>query len=151
MRFPIFRAALPVLLATCAFAQTPASGMAPVGDSLVPKHDTTVHAPKKRVVKFKQSKAVVPAEQLKPQSTCPVLGGPVDRSLYVDFQGKRIYVCCAGCIDAVKKDPALYIEKLRKAGQSVEVIDSGKGKHAPASAANPSDAKSGGTGSIKMP
>ncbi len=50
------------------------------------------------------------------QATCPVMGGPVDKSLYVDYEGKRIYVCCGGCISEVKKDPGKYTEQLEAKG-----------------------------------
>ena len=53
------------------------------------------------------------------QATCPVMGGAIDRKLYVDHEGQRIYVCCAGCIDAVKKDPAKALRKLEAAGVTV--------------------------------
>ena len=34
-----------------------------------------------------------------PQTTCPVMqGSPVNKSLYVDTEGYRIYVCCGGCL-----------------------------------------------------
>ena len=56
----------------------------------------------------------------KAQTTCPVMGGTVDRSLYVDVEGKRIYVCCSGCISAIKEDPKKYIKKLRKEGVKLE-------------------------------
>jgi hypothetical protein len=59
---------------------------------------------------------------LVPQTTCPVLGGEIDKNLFVDYEGKRIYVCCAGCIDELKKDPGKYIKKLESMGQSVETI-----------------------------
>ncbi len=61
--------------------------------------------------------------ELASQTTCPVMKGkPINKELYVDHDGKRIYVCCAGCIDPIKKDPAKYIQKLEKMGQSVESI-----------------------------
>ena len=123
------RTVLPILVpAFFAFAQAPATGAPQKGDSLAPRHDSTVQAPPKKAKKVKQPKTTANTAELKPQSTCPVLGSPIDKNLYVDYQGKRIYVCCAGCIDEVKKDPAKYIEKLRKSGQSVEIIDSGKVK-----------------------
>lgn len=59
---------------------------------------------------------------LTPQTTCPVMGNPIDKTQYVDYKGKRIYVCCAGCIAEIKKDPEKYIKKLADMGQSVEVI-----------------------------
>lgn len=63
-----------------------------------------------------------PMKVLAPQTTCPVQGGPIDKNLYVDYRGKRIYVCCAGCINEVKKDPEKYIKKLESMGQGVEII-----------------------------
>jgi YHS domain-containing protein len=50
------------------------------------------------------------------QTTCPVMGGKVNKNLYVDHDGKRIYVCCQGCIGALQKDPGKYIKKLEDAG-----------------------------------
>jgi len=58
----------------------------------------------------------------KAQTTCPVLGGKVDRQLYVDHEGKRIYVCCAGCLDAVRKDPAKYVRQLEASGVTLERV-----------------------------
>lgn len=62
------------------------------------------------------------ATQLAPQSTCPVMGGAIDRDLYVDHDGKRIYVCCQGCVAEVKEDPEKYIAVLKARGQDVETI-----------------------------
>jgi len=62
------------------------------------------------------------SHKLKPQTTCPVMGGAIDKNQYVDYKGKRIYVCCPDCIDKVKKNPEKYIKKLEKMGQSVETI-----------------------------
>ncbi len=55
-----------------------------------------------------------------PQATCPVMGGAVDKALYVDAEGYRIYVCCRGCIAAVRADPAKYIEKMKAEGVEPE-------------------------------
>ena len=63
-----------------------------------------------------------PAIPLKPQTTCPVMGGEIDKAQYVDYQGKRIYVCCGGCKAEVVKSPMQYIAKIEAAGQSVEVL-----------------------------
>lgn len=52
----------------------------------------------------------------KVQTTCPVMGGAINRNTYVDHDGKRIYVCCRGCIEAIKKDPAKYIKVLEDQG-----------------------------------
>jgi hypothetical protein len=56
-----------------------------------------------------------------PQTTCPVMkGSPVNPSLYVDAEGYRIYVCCGGCIGAVKADPAKYIAQMKAGGVELE-------------------------------
>ena len=58
----------------------------------------------------------------KPQTTCPVMkGSPVStNSLYVDADGYRIYVCCGGCVGAVKADPAKYVAQLKAEGVELE-------------------------------
>jgi YHS domain-containing protein len=68
------------------------------------------------------TKRVMQVKHLKPQTTCPVMGEPIDKSRYVDYNGKRIYVCCADCIEKVKNDPEKYIKKLESLGQSVEAV-----------------------------
>lgn len=57
---------------------------------------------------------------IKAQTMCPVMGGKINKSLHVDVEGKRIYVCCAGCIGAIKKEPAKFIKKLEAAGVTIE-------------------------------
>ncbi len=68
------------------------------------------------------AKAVTVVRQFKPQTTCPVMGGDIDKSLYADCQGKRIYVCCEGCLGTLKKNPEKYIKKLEKMGQTPEAV-----------------------------
>ncbi|OGV46188.1 MAG: hypothetical protein A2X46_12375 [Lentisphaerae bacterium GWF2_57_35] len=53
-------------------------------------------------------------QAIKPQTVCPVMGGTIDKNLYVDYQGKRVYVCCKMCIQEVQKDPTKYIKKLEE-------------------------------------
>ena len=57
------------------------------------------------------------------QTTCPVMGGAINKNLYYDYKGKRIYVCCSGCIESVKNDPEKYIAKLEKSGVVLEKTD----------------------------
>ncbi len=54
--------------------------------------------------------------QAESQSKCPVLGGKIDQKIYADYQGKRIYFCCSGCIDEFKKDPEKYLKKMEEQG-----------------------------------
>lgn len=44
---------------------------------------------------------------------CPVMGSAfkvTDRSLFYVYKGKKYYVCCAMCIDELKKDPEKYLK-----------------------------------------
>ena len=59
---------------------------------------------------------------LKAQETCPVLNKPIDKKLYVDANGVRIYVCCAGCVAKVKADPAKAIAVLASKGEQPEAL-----------------------------
>ncbi|MGA2506589.1 MAG: YHS domain-containing protein [Chitinispirillaceae bacterium] len=83
-------------------------------------------------------------KQLKPQTTCPVMGGAIDKNLYVDYKGKRIYVCCEGCLAKLRKNPEKYLKKLEKMGQAAEKIETGG---APDTAGKAADTK--GTGMKK--
>jgi hypothetical protein len=56
----------------------------------------------------------------KAQTTCPVMGGAINKALYADHGGKRIYVCCGGCVSAIKKHPDKYIKKLEDQGVTLE-------------------------------
>ncbi len=55
-----------------------------------------------------------------PQTICPVEGGKIDKNIYTDYQGKRIYFCCSGCIDSFKKDPEKYLKQMEAQGVTVE-------------------------------
>lgn len=59
---------------------------------------------------------------LAPQTTCPVMGAPVNKKIYADYKGKRVYFCCNMCPATFKKDPEKYIKKLASSGQSAETI-----------------------------
>jgi YHS domain-containing protein len=59
---------------------------------------------------------------LKPQTTCPVMKKPVDKKLFVDYKGKRMYVCCPGCLEKARKNPKKYIDILAEMGQGVETV-----------------------------
>lgn len=41
-----------------------------------------------------------------------VLGDKIDKNVYVDYQDKRVYFCCAGCVEVSKKNPGKYLKKI---------------------------------------
>jgi YHS domain-containing protein len=64
------------------------------------------------------------------QTECPIMDGmKINKSVYVDYEGKRVYFCCAGCPNMFKKDPAKHMKKLKDQGVALE--------DAPAGAASP--------------
>ena len=46
------------------------------------------------------------------QTTCPVMGGAINKALFVEYEGKKVYFCCTGCEEQFKKEPEKYIAKL---------------------------------------
>lgn len=62
----------------------------------------------------------VAADEAKAQTKCPVMGGIIDKKQFADFEGKRVYFCCAGCSDKFNKEPAKYIKKLEDSGVTLE-------------------------------
>jgi len=59
-------------------------------------------------------------EGMKPQTKCPIMGGDIDKKLYVDYKGKRIYFCCPGCDKEFMKDPDKYMKILKDWGVTPE-------------------------------
>ncbi len=61
------------------------------------------------------------AQDVKPnQAQCPVMGGEINKEVYADHNGERIYFCCNPCVESFKKDPQKYLDKLNKDGVVLE-------------------------------
>lgn len=56
------------------------------------------------------------------QTICPVMGGKIDKNLFVDIQGKRIYMCCLACEEGIKTEPDRYIRKIAQKKQIPAVL-----------------------------
>ena len=47
------------------------------------------------------------------QTLCPIMdGNKINKDIFVEYQGKKVYFCCAGCEKVFKEDPEKYIAKL---------------------------------------
>jgi YHS domain-containing protein len=46
------------------------------------------------------------------QTTCPVTGNKIDKNIFVEYKGKKVYFCCADCKAKFEADPEKYIAKL---------------------------------------
>lgn len=60
------------------------------------------------------------------QKLCPVMNEPINKNLFVDFEGKRIYVCCPHCIEKVKDNPKKFIRQLEAEGITLEPVPKSK-------------------------
>jgi YHS domain-containing protein len=63
------------------------------------------------------------------QTKCPVMGGTINKDIYADYEGKRVYFCCEACISTFKKDPAKYVKKLEEEGVALETVSAGGHDH----------------------
>ncbi len=62
----------------------------------------------------------------KAQTTDAFSGNPINRSIYADYQGKRIYFCCANSKKQFENDPERYIAKFRELGVTLENAPEGQ-------------------------
>ncbi len=51
------------------------------------------------------------------QTTCPVMGGAIDKTIFVEYKGKKVYFCCPGCVETFKANPEKYVAKLPQFAQ----------------------------------
>ncbi|MFH2001059.1 MAG: YHS domain-containing protein [Planctomycetota bacterium] len=56
----------------------------------------------------------------KPQTNCPILGDKIDKAVYLDYQGKRVYFCCPGCKEKFMEKPDRYIKIMESQGIRLE-------------------------------
>ena len=40
------------------------------------------------------------------------MAGAIDKGIYVAHEGRRVYFCCPGCVQAFKKEPEKYLKVL---------------------------------------
>ena len=60
---------------------------------------------------------VLPSASLaEDQTKCPVMGGMINKNLYADYQGNRVYFCCPPCLKEFKKNPDPYVKKMKEQG-----------------------------------
>ena len=68
----------------------------------------------------------VQSANAKPQTICPVMGDAINKNIYTDYQGYRIYFCCKECPDTFKKNPKKYMKILKDSGVTLEKTPAGK-------------------------
>ena len=55
--------------------------------------------------------------KVKDQENCPVKGKTVDKNIYLDVKGKRVYVCSKSCLASVKEDPDKFLKVILEKGE----------------------------------
>ncbi len=60
------------------------------------------------------------ATELKAQTHCPIRGGAINKDVYVDYEGQRIYFCCPGCDKAFLADAKAKLAEMKAKGIEVE-------------------------------
>jgi YHS domain-containing protein len=63
--------------------------------------------PEKYAEKVKAQRKAL-ASLAKVQVTCPVTKKPVNKKVFVEHEGQKVYFCCKGCVGKFEKDPAKY-------------------------------------------
>ncbi len=60
-----------------------------------------------------ESNATVSAVAETEQTMCPVMdGNKIDKNVFVEYKGKKVYFCCADCKAKFEAEPEKYIAKL---------------------------------------
>ena len=66
------------------------------------------------------------AAQIVPQTTCPIMdGNKINKNIYVDHNGKRVYFCCRACVARFKEDPDKYVKQLEDEGITLDKTPEG--------------------------
>ena len=59
------------------------------------------------------------------QTVCPVNGKPINKKVYLEHQGKRVYFSCTSCIEPFKKNAARYFKDAEAKGVRFAVAPAG--------------------------
>jgi len=51
-------------------------------------------------------------EQTIEQTVCPVMGGEINKAIFTEYKGKKVYFCCPACKGKFEANPEKYIDKL---------------------------------------
>lgn len=56
------------------------------------------------------------------QTLCPIMGNPISEDVFMDYQGDRVYFCCAGCQEKFAAEPEKYLKQMADAGITLTQI-----------------------------
>jgi YHS domain-containing protein len=94
---------LTIGIAGCKKKEQPAVSNAPAMEGMM-KQAADVNADANKAA----AETAAPGEQ----TLCPVTGGEIDKNVFVEYKGKKVYFCCAACKGPFEKNPEKYMAKL---------------------------------------
>ena len=98
------------LLACMAFAMETSTALAQSKEGCGCQHrQTAPAAPEAQVGK------------LRPQTVCPIMEGKINKEVFVDVAGYRIYACCPSCLAKIEADPDKAVTALKAKGEKPEL------------------------------
>ena len=77
--------------------------------------ETVQHQGHEQIAKMEESAETVAAAI--EQTTCPIMDSPINKALYTEYKGKKVYFCCPGCKEKFEQEPEKYIAKLPQFSQ----------------------------------
>ena len=57
------------------------------------------------------------------QRICPVMGGSINKDIFTEYKGRKVYFCCAGCKPMFEKAPEKYVGQLPQFNNSESKAD----------------------------
>jgi Cu(I)/Ag(I) efflux system membrane fusion protein len=99
-----------------------------IDSSLQIQGRTSMMQPQEEVASGRSQMAGKKTEEAATQTRCPVMGGAINRDLYADYEGQRVYFCCPGCKEPFLKEPKKYLEQMRAEGIRPETAPGETGK-----------------------
>ena len=77
--------------------------------------ETVQHEGHEQMAKMEESAEAVAAAI--EQTTCPIMDSPINKALFTEYEGKKVYFCCPGCKERFEAEPEKYIAKLPQFSQ----------------------------------
>jgi len=68
------------------------------------------------MMSLESDKLTANSKQPTAQTHCPVMGGEINKEVYADYNGMRIYFCCGGCDSTFLENPEKHINQMRAEG-----------------------------------
>jgi len=82
-----------------------------VGDLPAQEHSHEQHAEEQLKATESQASSGTDLKVME-GSTCPVMGGTINKKYSHVYKGTIYYFCCSGCVEQFKADPDKYVEKM---------------------------------------